>query len=444
MKQQLFSRFLSLFPQYIKLRQKYQKVLEDLEVQKERTEAANNTVQRLKAERVTRPWLRHLNKAYEFANKGSVYADSVKIDVCIAHDTHSLVAADTIRKNTGCRIIYDAVEVPSYSDRSIPMAKAMAANPVALGLISELEATIMNSVDSIIAISPGLGEIVQDSIPNSKPLVVRNCRSWEPAKLNSQIRTDCNCSPDDKLIIILNSVNFGDGLKNFLDVVSQLSPNIKIAMLGGVYRLEEGIALDVMIRKMNLEERVIELDMKPPEELIEYISGSDCTMIIRRPTNLNNVISLPNRIFESVMARAPILVPDIQDMQNITTEFNLGMVYNNKSNDDMVDKINAILDDETNANLRAGLEDTAKQLCWEKEQDNFLKAIDSCEISTQGKRNAFILANKSLERNDRMCRLSKSLTANNYNVTVLCTALPADRLRIPGVTYVALDLVADE
>ena len=400
-----------------------------------RRENTVKLVTQMRGERVTDAWLRHLHRTYNFANNCVEQNSETNFDLCIAHDTYALVAADTFRKNSGAGILYDAVEVPNYKDRSITSVRALSTNPLASDFINEVELSLIKSTNAIITISPGLAEVIRGITSHTDPVVVRNCRLWEPRPVSLAIRKDCKCRKGDKVLLILNSVNFGDGFEEVLQGIKMLPRNIKVALVGGVYRFDDGGTVEDKLKKMALGGKVFRVGMRHPTELVKYISGADIVMVVRKATNLNNIISLPNRVFESVMARTPLLIPDIQDLRNITEKYNLGLIYDQGNTNDFISKIDEMLSDDYVEKMKVHMENVSQELSWETEQNEFLKAVNSALPENVNVCNIILLANKSLERNNRIYRMTSTLINQGHTVTVAANKMPIEEYRVKGVKY---------
>ncbi|MCG8492748.1 MAG: glycosyltransferase family 4 protein [Sneathiellales bacterium] len=381
-------------------------------------------------------WSRHLKKTFDFALFSIEEIADGEVSLCVAHDTYSLQAAELFKEKFGARILYDAVEVPNYQDRSIAAQKGYAANIHAADFVRTAEYELIRKADSLISVSEGLAQVVEEQTGAKRPTVVRNCRFFETAEDCSSIREDAKCTAEDKVVLFLNTINYGDGLDQAIEALKELPETIKFVFLGGVQKLEGGKNLNVELRKAGLFDRCAFVEAREPHELIQYISGADIMAIMRRPTNLNNEISLPNRVFEAISAEIPLVVPDLRDIGKIVSDHDIGEVYAARDPFDMVRKIKEALDTDRHGELKKSLIKAKETLCWEKEQVSFLQAVNMALQGSQStKGRTVILACKGLERNDRIFRMSKTLLENGHDVHVVCLELPKDELFHAEVGY---------
>ncbi|WP_169567992.1 glycosyltransferase family 4 protein [Sneathiella limimaris] len=381
-------------------------------------------------------WLRHLKKTFDFAQFAYEDITDGPVRLCLAHDTYSLQAAELFRKKYGARVLYDAVEVPNYRDRSLAAQKGYATNIYAADFIMSTEYELIRRADSLISISDGLADVVAEQTGAARPTVVRNCRYTQPFKSSNSIRKDVGCKKDDKVVLFLNTINYGDGFEETMEALKELPDYIRFVFLGGVQRLEGGKDINVELRKIGLFERCTFIEAREPKELIRYISGADIMAIVRRPSNLNNEISLPNRVFEAISASVPLVAPNLRDIGKIVADYDIGEVYEATDPGDMAEKILFSLEKRRQKQLEKSLKKANKLLCWEEEEKQFLAAVQTAMAESgpqQGK--TVILACKGLERNDRIFRMSKTLVENGHDVHVACLELPKEELFHAKVQY---------
>ena len=66
--------------------------------------------------------------------------------------------------------------------------------------------------------------------------------------------------------------------------------------------------------------RIHVLPAVPPEELLGWVVGADVDAIVFQPTELNNVISTPNKLFESFAAGVPVVSSDFPIRRQIVID----------------------------------------------------------------------------------------------------------------------------
>ncbi len=66
--------------------------------------------------------------------------------------------------------------------------------------------------------------------------------------------------------------------------------------------------------------RVRVLDGVPPDELLPWVASADVGLALTQPTNLNNVLSSPNKLFETIAVGLPVVTSDFPEMRRVLIE----------------------------------------------------------------------------------------------------------------------------
>ena len=84
-----------------------------------------------------------------------------------------------------------------------------------------------------------------------------------------------------------------------------------------------------------------------PERLAHYLSTSDLTLIGLLPISTekigNHHIAMPNKLFESIQAKVPIITSDMPALSSFVLDNKVGTVYEAGSSEDLAEKVNELL-----------------------------------------------------------------------------------------------------
>jgi glycosyltransferase involved in cell wall biosynthesis len=184
-----------------------------------------------------------------------------------------------------------------------------------------------------------------------------------------------------KVIIYQGSLNMARGLELAIEAVNHID-NVKLVIIG-----DGDIAGDLkrMADKPALRNKVQFIPRMPYEELISYTAQADIGISLEEKTGLNYYYALPNKLFDYIQARIPVLVSDFPEMARIVNEHDVGLAVSISDALQLASVIREMIEDESRIRIwKKNLEKAAKILCWEKEEKKLLSIYS--DIIYQGKK----------------------------------------------------------
>jgi glycosyltransferase involved in cell wall biosynthesis len=123
-------------------------------------------------------------------------------------------------------------------------------------------------------------------------------------------------------------------------------------------------------------DRLFIRDPVRPHEVVGVAAQADVGLILNHPVGLNNYLSLPNKIFESVAAGLPVVTSNFPDMAELVSHYEVGETCDPEDPADFARAVRAVLDDpERHRRLRENAARAAQELTWERESEVFLSRI---------------------------------------------------------------------
>jgi len=101
-----------------------------------------------------------------------------------------------------------------------------------------------------------------------------------------------------------------------------------------------------MAVSMGVSEKVIFLPPVPSEELPEITVDADMGFILFRNTCLNHYYSLPNKLYEYMMAGVPIISSNFPELNRVISEVGSGLTVNPEAPEEICDAIEKLADDQ--------------------------------------------------------------------------------------------------
>lgn len=361
-----------------------------------------------------------------------------RYDVMISHEVYcsGLAGALFASENNIPYSILDIVEYPVFSQRiSKKIRNEGNKCTVSDYLLSKMAVSISELYNSCFSSSQGqLDYYKEESKKNISIDTLYNYRSLsDSSHSHFNVREYFELDKNDILIAFPNRVYADSGVFIFLEVLLTLDDKFKLVIIGDVVN-EIKNDFYTFINEKNLINRVFVTGMLDPSCVIPALSGCDLALVLLEPIIDNNKYSLPNRLFDSIFSCLPVVCFKDTEVGKFVDDNNLGISIEydgNEINNRLINAIIACLKDKEFYNSHLSRFNLVNN--WECESKK-LQSVILNKVPFASK--ALIIANKNIERNDRICRISKALTSLNIEVDVFCKKNPVKNLTVSGVNYI--------
>lgn len=120
----------------------------------------------------------------------------------------------------------------------------------------------------------------------------------------------------------------------------------------------------------------------PQERLVSNGSHYDIAILSCYPSNINNKHSLPNKFFQYIQSRLPIVTGPNPSIAKIVRQYDIGIVANDFSAEALADALQ-MMDRKRISLCRANLEAAARELSWDRDKYILIDAVRACaELSS--------------------------------------------------------------
>ena len=127
--------------------------------------------------------------------------------------------------------------------------------------------------------------------------------------------------------------------------------------------------LERMVQREGLGEKVFFRGRLPLEELWKLTAGADLGVSVEEDVGLNYRYALPNKLFDYIQARVPVLVTRLPEMAAIVDHYQIGLTVDSPEPRLLAEAIKiGLFDPKRRRKWIANLEKAAADLTWEKEE----------------------------------------------------------------------------
>lgn len=178
---------------------------------------------------------------------------------------------------------------------------------------------------------PSRGKVMKNKYPSiSKLVIIENSTDLiKTLPESSYLRSKLDIPVGVPVILYQGVICPERGLDKLLEAAIILrNENIAIVIMG---RDSWQGTLHRMHSKMDLKDRVFLLPPVPSEALPEVTVSADAGLILFENTCLNHYYSLPNKLYEYMMAGLPVIAGDFPEMARIINKHNCGILVDSSS-----------------------------------------------------------------------------------------------------------------
>lgn len=242
--------------------------------------------------------------------------DSWRPDVCHAHDVTTLLPGYLAARRCQCPLIYDAHEFESgrqfAGDRIPPLMERVWTLP---------ERLLIQRAAAVITVSDSIADALKAEYGVVRPTVVRNVPVWRKVPHSDLLWRELGVEEDAPILIYQGWLVPGRGLTNAIDSLAFLD-NAVLAIIGTGPLLEQ---LKTTAKTAGVAERTLFTGRVKRDLLPLYTSSAKIGLHLLENTCLNHEYALPNKLFEYMAARLPIIVGQTLEMRRLVQAEEVGL-----------------------------------------------------------------------------------------------------------------------
>lgn len=234
-------------------------------------------------------------------------------DVVVAHDLPMLPLAHQKAIAAGAKLILDSHEL--WCEQAFPESWKRGWRAV--------EQRHIRACDMVITVNQSIAHALQTTYALSRVEVIANATVPETSKPRS-LREACALADDAMILLYQGGLVSGRQLEMCIDAIALVrNPRVHLVLLGGG-ALRAGL-INRSIRARS-KARVHFLDPVPQRELLSWTESADAGIIPYGAQCENNRLCTPNKLYEFIAARTPILANDLPELRAMVQGNGFGMV----------------------------------------------------------------------------------------------------------------------
>lgn len=324
-------------------------------------------------------WKRNIRMDLRFNNLLQVFRKNNKsYDFIYSNDYPLLRTAVKLKKEVGAKLIYDSHEIyietinqffPIKGKKSIYGKPLTFINQL---LHSRIESKFIKEVDQLITVCDSFKKFFEHKWGVKSTLVVKNCpKNIKVTQNPNLLRGKLKISNSDKIILYQGDVNISRGIDTLAEAMPFIDEKFHFVILGSGPKLEE-------FKRKYASSNIHFFGKVPFEELYEYTTSCDIGIMLIERYNLSKELTLPNKVFEYMVASKPFITNTLPEASKIANEEKCGFVIDDSSPQSIAKAINEILvmDDLTEMGKR-GRKAVEEKYNWEKEVKKLIKYVEA-------------------------------------------------------------------
>ncbi len=222
------------------------------------------------------------------------------------------VARDAARRTAGPegRFVYDVADLHTESARLVKLPEVLRA------LIRRRERSLVRQAAGVLAATPSMAREVAQRFGVPEPVVLLNCPpAWHPETRgpvpSDRLRVAVGAAlgpgtASRPLVLYQGAFRVDQGIEELVAALDDPAL-VEIGAVGvflGFGQLQSWLAGEAVTRP----DRMVVLPAVPEAELLDWTAGADVSFVGAPPRTLNQRLTLPNKLFQSLMAGVPIVV----------------------------------------------------------------------------------------------------------------------------------------
>jgi len=232
---------------------------------------------------------------------------------------------------------------------------------------------------ALTAATPALADEISRRYNARRPTAILNVRpTWcpdEPAPTSTQLREAAGIADGRPILLYQGAFRVEQGIEELLAALRE--PSLRDRELAVVF-LGFGFLEDALRTAAGHDVRISVLAAVPSSELLEWTSGASLAFVGTPPKTINQRLTTPNKLFESLMAGVPVVVAGGTATADLVRTAEIGIIVDPWTPAALAQQLANILDrpDELDRLRRNAREAALERFNWETEREALVELYE--------------------------------------------------------------------
>ena len=207
---------------------------------------------------------------------------------------------------------------------------------------------------------------------DKRPIVVRNIPNYWNLDDNvilenrKALMKKYNIDSNETLVLYQGGVTTGRGIENAIKALKNIG-NSRLIVLGNGEKSYLD-SLKNLSKDEGVPERIIFLPAVPSDQLCFFTGIADIGLCNIDNICLSYYYSLPNKLFEYIQGKVPIVGSDFPEIRRIIEGYNIGICCDSSNPESIAQSVNELREDAHYNAIKDNLKLAKEDLCWEHEE----------------------------------------------------------------------------
>jgi len=285
----------------------------------------------------------------------------LKKDILLSNDLDTLLPNFLISKLIGNKLVYDShelfTEIPELIDR-----------PKVQFIWLKIEKIILPKVKNCYTASDSIAIYYKDAY-NSDFKIIRNV----PYTIRNNVKSNFPFDIESKKnILYQGSVNLCRGIDLMIEAM-QYVENALFIIIGDGDLLKE---MKLKVDFLKLNHKIKFIASVSPEKLSALTPLADIGISLEEDKGLSYRYALPNKLFDYIQAKIPVIVSNLPEMRRIIDEYSVGKVLYDRSPKNLAKIVIEMLE-KGKKPWQESLNKASNELVWENEKKKIKKIFQN-------------------------------------------------------------------